>query len=195
MLTAIRATSVELSIMIVSIVLNIQPVKFNYFISVSNIQYRYYEHMAIKGRVWSDADKEMSYIFNRLRSQYGDKPMRSLAKDLGLTYSRVRDLLNQENGTPTLEEFLRICEHYDVEPTDMLNKILEIDDGRSEPEPSANPESSASSDSDASSVSSNNLDDDYVSHVADMIAADPSQFALMAHTDPNKFLESTTPRN
>lgn len=195
MLTAIRATSVELSIMIVSIVLNIQPVKFNYFISVSNIQYRYYEHMAIKGRVWSDADKEMSYIFNRLRSQYGDKPMRSLAKDLGLTYSRVRDLLNQENGTPTLEEFLRICEHYDVEPTDMLNKILEIDDGRSEPEPSANPESSASSDSDASSVSSNNLDDDYVSHVADMIAADPSRFALMAHTDPNKFLESSTPRN
>lgn len=195
MLTAIRATSVELSIMIVSIVLNIQPVKFNYFISVSNIQYRYDEHMAIKGRVWSDADKEMSYIFNRLRSQYGDKPMRSLAKDLGLTYSRVRDLLNQENGTPTLEEFLRICEHYGVEPTDMLNKILETYDGRSESEPSEPSESSASPDSDASSVSSNNLDDDYVSHVADMIAADPSQFALMAHTDPNKFLESTTPRN
>lgn len=195
MLTAIRATSVELSIMIVSIVLNIQPVKFNYSISVSNIQYSYYEHMAIKGRVWSDADKEMSYIFNRLRSQYGDKPMRALAKDLGLTYSRVRDLLNQENGTPTLEEFLRICEHYDVDPTDMLNKILETDDGRSEPEPSAKPESSASSDSDVSSDASNNLDDDYVSHVADMIAADPSQFALMAHTDPNKFLESTTPRN
>lgn len=195
MLTAIRATSVELSIMIVSIVLNIQPVKFNYFISVSNIQYRYDEHMAIKGRVWSDADKEMSYIFNRLRSQYGDKPMRSLAKDLGLTYSRVRDLLNQENGTPTLEEFLRICEHYGVEPTDMLNKILETYDGRSESEPSEPSESSASPDSDASSVSSNNLDDDYVSHVADMIAADPSQFALMAHTDPNKFLESSTPRS
>lgn len=195
MLTAIRATSVELSIMIVSIVLNIQPVKFNYFISVSNIQYRYDEHMAIKGRVWSDADKEMSYIFNRLRSQYGDKPMRSLAKDLGLTYSRVRDLLNQENGTPTLEEFLRICEHYGVEPTDMLNKILETYDGRSESEPSEPSESSASPDSDASSVSSNNLDDDYVSHVADMIAADPSQFALMAHTDPNKFLESSTPHD
>jgi hypothetical protein len=207
--------------MIVSIVLNIQPVKFNYFISVSNIQYRYYEHMAIKGRVWSDADKEMSYMFNRLRTQYGDKPMRSLAKDLGLTYSRVRDLLNQENGTPTLEEFLRICEHYDVEPTDMLNKILETDDNRSVSEPSATvdpsvsdssessassaptsadsgsaqSESSASSGSDVSSGASNNLDDDYVSHVADMIAADPSQFALMAHTDPNKFLESSTPRD
>lgn len=221
MLTAIRATSVELSIMIVSIVLNIQPVKFNYSISVSNIQYSYYEHMAIKGRVWSDADKEMSYIFNRLRSQYGDKPMRALAKDLGLTYSRVRDLLNQENGTPTLEEFLRICEHYDVEPTDMLNKILETDDNRSVSEPSATVDSSvsdssassassaptsadsgsaqsasnASPDSNASSVPPSAADDDYISHIADLIAADPSQFALMAHTDPNKFLESTTPRN
>lgn len=221
MLTAIRATSVELSIMIVSIVLNIQPVKFNYSISVSNIQYRYYEHMAIKGRVWSDADKEMSYMFNRLRTQYGDKPMRSLAKDLGLTYSRVRDLLNQENGTPTLEEFLRICEHYDVEPTDMLNKILETDDNRSVSEPSATVDSSvsdssaadtsfvsphansdsaqsasnASPDSNASSASPSATDDDYISHIADLIAADPSRFALMAHTDPNKFLESSTPRN
>ena len=221
MLTAIRATSVELSIMIVSIVLNIQPVKFNYSISVSNIQYRYYEHMAIKGRVWSDADKEMSYMFNRLRTQYGDKPMRSLAKDLGLTYSRVRDLLNQENGTPTLEEFLRICEHYDVEPTDMLNKILETDDNRSVSEPcttvdpsvsdssasnassattsadsgSAQSASNASSSSDASSVPPSATDDDYISHIADLIAADPSRFALMAHADPNKFLESTTPRD
>lgn len=162
---------------------------------MSNIQYRYYEHMAIKGRVWSDADKEMSYIFNRLRSQYGDKPMRSLAKDLGLTYSRVRDLLNQENGTPTLEEFLRICEYYGVDPTDMLNKILETDDDRSQPEPSANPASSAPPDSDASSVPPSAADDDYISHIADLIAADPSRFALMAHTDPNKFLESTTPRD
>ncbi|RFD77788.1 hypothetical protein AXE73_04205 [Gardnerella vaginalis] len=157
-------------------------------------------------------------MFNRLRTQYGDKPMRSLAKDLGLTYSRVRDLLNQENGTPTLEEFLRICEHYDVEPTDMLNKILETDDNRSISEPSATVDSSASSassvppsvdsgssrsalnassSSDASSAptSAADDDDDYISHIADMIAADPSQFALMAHTDPNKFLESSTPRN
>lgn len=188
---------------------------------MSNIQYRYYEHMAIKGRVWSDADKEMSYMFNRLRTQYGDKPMRSLAKDLGLTYSRVRDLLNQENGTPTLEEFLRICEHYDVEPTDMLNKILETDDNRSVSEPSATVDSSVSdssessassvptsadsgssqsasnvpSSSDASSVPPSAADDDYISHIADLIAADPSRFALMAHTDPNKFLESSTPRD
>lgn len=60
---------------------------------------------------------------------------------------------------------------------------------------SAQSASNASSSSDASSVPPSAADDDYISHIADLIAADPSQFALMAHTDPNKFLESTTPRD
>lgn len=55
--------------------------------------------------------------------------------------------------------------------------------------------SNTPSSSDASSVSPSAADDDYISHIADLIAADPSQFALMAHTDPNKFLESTTPHD
>lgn len=55
--------------------------------------------------------------------------------------------------------------------------------------------SNTPSSSDASSVSPSAADDDYISHIADLIAADPSRFALMAHTDPNKFLESTTPHD
>lgn len=95
-----------------------------------------------------------------------------------------------------------LAEVFDLKPHELVKQAeiymqreLRKKMEQQEPEPSAKPESSASSDSDVSSVSSNNLDDDYVSHVADMIAADPSQFALMAHTDPNKFLESTTPRD
>lgn len=93
-----------------------------------------------------------------------------------------------------------LAEVFDLKPHELVKQAeiymqRELRKKMEQPEPSANPESSASSDSDASSDASNNLDDDYVSHVADMIAADPSQFALMAHTDPNKFLESTTPRN
>ena len=60
---------------------------------------------------------------------------------------------------------------------------------------SAQSTSGVSSDSDASTVPPSATDDDYISHIADLIAADPSRFALMAHTDPNKFLESSTPRN
>ena len=93
-----------------------------------------------------------------------------------------------------------LAEVFDLKPHELVKQAeiymqRELRKKMEQPEPSAHPESSASSGSDVSSVSSNNLDDDYVSHVADMIAADPSQFALMAHTDPNKFLESTTPRN
>lgn len=93
-----------------------------------------------------------------------------------------------------------LAEVFDLKPHELVKQAeiymqRELRKKMEQPEPSTKPESSASPDSDASSVSSNNLDDDYVSHVADMIAADPSQFALMAHTDPNKFLESTTPRN
>lgn len=93
-----------------------------------------------------------------------------------------------------------LAEVFDLKPHELVKQAeiymqRELRKKMEQPELSANPESSASSDSDVSSVSSNNLDDDYVSHVADMIAADPSQFALMAHTDPNKFLESTTPRD
>lgn len=93
-----------------------------------------------------------------------------------------------------------LAEVFDLKPHELVKQAeiymqRELRKKMEQPEPSANPESSASSDSDVSSDASNNLDDDYVSHVADMIAADPSQFALMAHTDPNKFLESTTPRN
>lgn len=93
-----------------------------------------------------------------------------------------------------------LAEVFDLKPHELVKQAeiymqRELRKKMEQPEPSAKPESSASPDSDVSSVSSNNLDDDYVSHVADMIAADPSQFALMAHTDPNKFLESSTPRN
>lgn len=93
-----------------------------------------------------------------------------------------------------------LAEVFDLKPHELVKQAeiymqRELRKKMEQPELSANPESSASSDSDASSGASNNLDDDYVSHVADMIAADPSQFALMAHTDPNKFLESSTPRD
>lgn len=93
-----------------------------------------------------------------------------------------------------------LAEVFDLKPHELVKQAeiymqRELRKKMEQPEPSTKPESSASSDSDVSSDASNNLDDDYVSHVADMIAADPSQFALMAHTDPNKFLESTTPRN
>lgn len=115
-----------------------------------------------------------------------------IADELGHSRSGYSKWLNAKPSIP-LEALLNTCELIDADPRSVIDSaysrlISEMGERRLAPG-SAKPESSASS------VSSNNLDDDYVSHVADMIAADPSQFALMAHTDPNKFLESSTPRN
>lgn len=115
-----------------------------------------------------------------------------IADELGHSRSGYSKWLNAKPSIP-LEALLNTCELIDADPRSVIDSaysrlISEMGERRLA-SGSAKPESSASS------VSSNNLDDDYVSHVADMIAADPSQFALMAHTDPNKFLESSTPRN
>lgn len=153
--------------------------------------------MPTKKYQWTTVDNATAVVISDLMSRTG-KTDRGLAEDLDIdiSYNRVRDLRLGLKAPARLSEFISICKACKVDPSEKINEILEssMHPGISkrlvaQPEPSAQPESSASS------VSSNNLDDDYVSHVADMIAADPSQFALMAHTDPNKFLESTTPRD
>lgn len=163
----------------------------------------YYLAMPTKKYQWTTVDNATAVVISDLMSRTG-KTDRGLAEDLDIdiSYNRVRDLRLGLKAPARLSEFISICKACKVDPSEKINEILEssMHPGISkrlvaQPEPSANPESSASSDSDVSSGASNNLDDDYVSHVADMIAADPSRFALMAHTDPNKALESTTPRN
>lgn len=173
----------------------------------------YYLAMPTKKYQWTTVDNATAVVISDLMSRTG-KTDRGLAEDLDIdiSYNRVRDLRLGLKAPARLSEFISICKACKVDPSKKINEILETSIHQeiakrlvvqSEPKSSATVDpsvsdssaSSASSDSDVSSGASNNLDDDYVSHVADMIAADPSQFALMAHTDPNKFLESTTPHD
>lgn len=78
--------------------------------------------MAVKGRDWSPLDKEVSRRFNVLREQQGSKPLRELAEQAGMTYSRFRDIMVGQNGTPTLTEFIAMCQLFDADPADMLNQ-------------------------------------------------------------------------
>lgn len=163
----------------------------------------YYLAMPTKKYQWTTVDNATAVVISDLMSRTG-KTDRGLAEDLDIdiSYNRVRDLRLGLKAPARLSEFISICKACKVDPSEKINEILEssMHPGISkrlvaQPEPSAKPESSASPDSDASSVPSSAADDDYISHIADLIAADPSRFALMAHKDPNKFLESSTPRN
>lgn len=158
--------------------------------------------MAAGSRKTTVESKALSIAIKRAMAIRGLKTP-GLAKASSIPYGTLRKIL-ELNTVADYEQLRKIAIALGVPLSAIIadSEKLVKDPGIVEdyldsikPEPSAKPESSASSDSDVSSDASNNLDDDYVSHVADMIAADPSQFALMAHTDPNKFLESTTPHD
>lgn len=145
-----------------------------------------------------DINEAMSKSISAERAAAG-LTIKELAEKSTINERTLLRLLKSERNI-NVRHVALLAEVFDLKPHELVKQAeiymqRELRKKMEQPEPSAQSESSASSDSDVSSVSSNNLDDDYVSHVADMIAADPSQFALMAHNDPNKFLESTTPRN
>lgn len=169
-------------------------------------------YMAAGSRKTTVESKALSIAIKRAMAIRGLKTP-GLAKASSIPYGTLRKIL-ELNTVADYEQLRKIAIALGVPLSAIVadsEKLVKdpgivedyLDSIQQEPKPSAavdpsvsdSSASSAPPDSDASSVSSNNLDDDYVSHVADMIAADPSQFALMAHTDPNKFLESTTPRN
>lgn len=142
-----------------------------------------------------------------------------IADELGHSRSGYSKWLNAKPSIP-LEALLNTCELIDADPRSVIDSaysrlISEMGERRLVPNSSvsdssasnassastsadygsAQSASNASPSSNASSASPSATDDDYISHIADLIAADPSRFALMAHTDPNKFLESSTPRD
>lgn len=169
-------------------------------------------YMAAGSRKTTVESKALSIAIKRAMAIRGLKTP-GLAKASSIPYGTLRKIL-ELNTVADYEQLRKIAIALGVPLSAIVadsEKLVKdpgivedyLDSIQQEPKSSATVDSSvsdssasnASSDSDVSSVSSNNLDDDYVSHVADLIAADPSQFALMAHTDPNKFLESSTPRD
>ena len=80
--------------------------------------------MAIKGRTWESLDILISEFTNEKREEIGNPPIRKMAEAMGISYSRFRDILNQANGTPTLNEFLIICEYFNVDPASTLELLM-----------------------------------------------------------------------
>lgn len=169
-------------------------------------------YMAAGSRKTTVESKALSIAIKRAMAIRGLKTP-GLAKASSIPYGTLRKIL-ELNTVADYEQLRKIAIALGVPLSAIVadsEKLVKdpgivedyLDSIQQEPKSSATVDSSvsdssasnASSSSDASSVPPSATDDDYISHIADLIAADPSQFALMAHTDPNKFLESTTPRN
>lgn len=169
-------------------------------------------YMAAGSRKTTVESKALSIAIKRAMAIRGLKTP-GLAKASSIPYGTLRKIL-ELNTVADYEQLRKIAIALGVPLSAIVadsEKLVKdpgivedyLDSIQQEPKSSATVDSSvsdssasnASSSSDASSVPPSATDDDYISHIADLIAADPSRFALMAHTDPNKFLESTTPHN
>ncbi|RFT22918.1 hypothetical protein CG395_01320 [Bifidobacteriaceae bacterium GH022] len=169
-------------------------------------------YMAAGSRKTTVESKALSIAIKRAMAIRGLKTP-GLAKASSIPYGTLRKIL-ELNTVADYEQLRKIAIALGVPLSAIVadsEKLVKdpgivedyLDSIQQEPKSSATVDSSvsdssasnASSSSDASSVPPSAADDDYISHIADLIAADPSRFALMAHTDPNKFLESSTPRD
>lgn len=80
--------------------------------------------MALKARKWTPVDREVAELFAAKRMEDLDKySYRTLGEMTGLTHMRVRDILNQDNGAPTLSEYLALCSAFDINAAKLLDRL------------------------------------------------------------------------
>lgn len=79
--------------------------------------------MAVKARTWTDVDHDVSDILTRCKEESG-LSYRDIEARTGINYVRVRDICLAQHGTPTLGEYLAICEGFRLDPVDTLRMIL-----------------------------------------------------------------------
>lgn len=79
--------------------------------------------MAVKARTWTTVDKEISGI---LATEKDARKLsyRDIAKMTGIKHMRVSDIIHMINGTPTVVEFLAICEAFGLDPAATLRRII-----------------------------------------------------------------------
>ena len=145
--------------------------------------------MAVKARTWTTVDKEISGI---LATEKDARKLsyRDIAKMTGIKHMRVSDIIHMINGTPTVVEFLAICEAFGLDPAATLRRIIaraaEIDTAESaSPAGELRPVDGV----DEGSTMTAQVTDDLI----DRIAAHPEDYDVAANIDENRDVESETP--
>lgn len=124
--------------------------------------------MAVKARTWTTVDKEIADIL-ATEKDAGKLSYRDIAKMTGMKHMRVSNIIHMVNGTPTVVEFIAICDAFGLDPAATLRQII----------------IKAAAEEDAS-VQDDDLD---APLTADEI------MTLAANTDPNRDIEAETPRD
>lgn len=81
--------------------------------------------MALIGRTWTASDKVVSDMLNKFRDETKTS-FRKLEQLTGIKYSRLRNISNCEQGTPTLSEFIAIADVTGYDLTEKMEQISQI---------------------------------------------------------------------
>ena len=79
--------------------------------------------MAVKARPWTAADREIARLLTE-NKEARKWSFRTIEEKSGINYVRVRDISNAVHGTPTVSEFLAICETFGLDPAATLRQIV-----------------------------------------------------------------------
>lgn len=79
--------------------------------------------MAVKARPWTAADREIARLLTE-NKEARKWSFRTIEEKSGINYVRVRDISNAVHGTPTVSEFLAICETFGLDPAITLRQIV-----------------------------------------------------------------------
>ena len=79
--------------------------------------------MAVKARPWTAADREIARLLTE-NKEARKWSFRTIEEKSGINYVRVRDISNAVHGTPTVVEFLAICEAFGLDPAATLRQII-----------------------------------------------------------------------
>lgn len=124
--------------------------------------------MAVKARPWTAADREIARLLTE-NKEARKWSFRTIEEKSGINYVRVRDISNAVHGTPTVSEFLAICETFGLDPAATLRQII------------------------ARATTIENTPQEADDQDAPLTAAEA--MALAANKDPNRDLEEETPRD
>lgn len=148
--------------------------------------------MAVKARTWTTVDKEIAGI---LATEKDARKLsyRDIAKMTGMKHMRVSDIIHMVNGTPTVVEFLSICETFGLDPAVTLRRIIaDAERLAQDPEIQAESVSPAGERLPVLSVSPADI---VPSADDDAPLSNEEIMAMAANKDPNRGLEAETPRD
>lgn len=79
--------------------------------------------MAVKARPWTAIDKEIARLLTE-NKESREWSYRTIQEKSGINYARVWDISNAVHGTPTVAEFLAICETFDLDSSATLRQVI-----------------------------------------------------------------------